>query len=216
MNGRVWIAFGLAAALGAAVWALSVPLTGKAEPWDSEGPYYFIALALAGAASGASMRGHHLLAQYAGAVVGQAAYEVVFLEAGPLFVLGLAFLLGYATIFLGAAALGGLAGDLIGSRSGEGDAKPRVRRLLPEALLVALAAAAFWLFLYNPRIGDCCGPLDEPILWVVLSSFLLGSAFVGAGHDRIAVLIGIVIEALAVWAIVRAIAWAVKRRNAAR
>ena len=39
------------------------------------------------------------------AALGQAEYEVVFLEMGALFVLGLAFLAGYSTIFLAAAAI---------------------------------------------------------------------------------------------------------------
>jgi hypothetical protein len=90
--------------MAAAVWALSVPLTGNAEPWDAEGVYYFLALAIAGALSGAIIP-KHLLAQYIGAVIGQAAYELVFLKVGALFVLGLAFLMGYSIIFLGAAAV---------------------------------------------------------------------------------------------------------------
>ncbi len=90
--------------MAAAVWALSVPFTGKTEPWDADGLYYFIALAVAGAFSGAVIP-KHLATQYIGAVVGQAAYELVFLEFGALFVLGLAFLAGYSIIFLGAAAV---------------------------------------------------------------------------------------------------------------
>lgn len=86
------------------MWALSVPLTGKAEPWDAEGFYYLLALAIAGAISGALIP-KHLAIQYIGAVVGQAAYEVVFLKVGALFVLGLVFLMGYSIIFLGAAAV---------------------------------------------------------------------------------------------------------------
>ena len=90
--------------MAAAVWALSLPFTGKTEPWDAEGPYYFLALAIAGALSGAVIP-RHLPIQYIGAVVGQAAYELVFLKFGALFVLGLAFLMGYSIIFLGAAAV---------------------------------------------------------------------------------------------------------------
>ena len=90
--------------MAAAVWALSVPLTGKAEPWDAQGPYYLLALAVAGALSAAIIP-KHLLAQYVGAVVGQAAYELAFLKIGALFVLGLAFLLGYSIIFVTAAAV---------------------------------------------------------------------------------------------------------------
>jgi hypothetical protein len=90
--------------MAASVWALSVPFTGTAEPWDAEGIYYFLALAIAGGLSGAIIP-KHLLAHYIGAVIGQAAYELAFLKIGALFVLGLAFLMGYSIIFLGAAAI---------------------------------------------------------------------------------------------------------------
>ena len=96
--------FVLSAVLGAAVWALSMPLAGHAEPWDAEGPYYFVGLLVAGAISGAVMP-RHLVVQYIGAVAGQAAYELVFLPVGPLFVIGLAFLIGYSFIFIAAAAI---------------------------------------------------------------------------------------------------------------
>lgn len=49
MKGRAARAFCLSAALGAGIWALSAPLTAKSEPWDASGPYYFVALAIAGA-----------------------------------------------------------------------------------------------------------------------------------------------------------------------
>ena len=35
-------------ACGAIVWALSVPLTGMREPWDSPGYYYIVAVFIAG------------------------------------------------------------------------------------------------------------------------------------------------------------------------
>jgi hypothetical protein len=86
------------------IWALSMPLTGKTEPWDAESPYYFVALAVAGGVSGAIVR-RHLWAHYLGAVLGQVAYELAFLKLGPLFMLGLVFLAGYSLIFLASAAL---------------------------------------------------------------------------------------------------------------
>jgi hypothetical protein len=46
-------------------------------------------------------------AHYVGAVVGQVAYEARFLGVGPLFVLGVVFLLGYSLIFLFAAGVTG-------------------------------------------------------------------------------------------------------------
>ena len=94
----------VAAGLSAAIWALSVPLTGKPEPWDAEWPYYFVALAVAGGVSGAVVR-RHLWAHYVGAVLGQVAYELAFLKLGPLFAVGLVFLGGYSLIFLASAAL---------------------------------------------------------------------------------------------------------------
>ncbi|HEU0259445.1 MAG TPA: hypothetical protein VFR57_08525 [Burkholderiales bacterium] len=90
--------------MSAVVWALSMPLTGKMEPWDAESPYYFVALAVAGAVSGAIVP-RHLWAHYLGAVLGQTAYELAFLKLGPLFPLGLVFLAGYSLIFLASAAL---------------------------------------------------------------------------------------------------------------
>ena len=98
------LAFLLAAALTAAVWAFSVPFTGKAEVWDAE-VYYFAALLITGAISGALVP-KHLPAQYLGAIAGPVAYEVIFLPSGPLFILGLAFMAAYGVIFLGAAAVG--------------------------------------------------------------------------------------------------------------
>ena len=35
-------------ACGAVVWALSVPITGMKEPWDSPGPYYIVAVFISG------------------------------------------------------------------------------------------------------------------------------------------------------------------------
>lgn len=104
MKKRALRAVFVAAGLGALIWALSVPLTGKAEPWDAESPYYFVALALAGAVSGAIVP-RHLWAHYLGAVLGQTAYELAFLKLGPLFPLGLVFLAGYSLIFLASGAL---------------------------------------------------------------------------------------------------------------
>ena len=94
----------MSAVLSAAGWALSIPMTGRNEPWDADAPYYFVALAVAGAISGALVP-KHLWAHYVGAVLGQAAYELAFLKLGPLFILGLVFLAGYNIIFVVAAAI---------------------------------------------------------------------------------------------------------------
>ena len=104
MKSRAVIAVFVSATLAALVWALSIPITGQKEPWDAEAPYYFVALAIAGAVSGAVIP-KHLWAHYLGAVLGQAAYELVFLKLGPMFILGLVFLAGYGIIFVAAAAI---------------------------------------------------------------------------------------------------------------
>lgn len=96
---RDLLAFAIAAALAALVWILSAPITGKSEPWDDQGPYYLVALAVAGAISGALIPGH-FGSHYLGAVLGQVAYELLFLPAGPLFGLGVAFLAAYSGVFL--------------------------------------------------------------------------------------------------------------------
>jgi hypothetical protein len=104
VKSRAVIAILVSAALAALVWALSIPITGQKEPWDAAAPYYFVALAIAGAVSGAVVP-KHLWAHYLGAVLGQAVYELVFLKLGPLFILGLVFLAGYSLIFVAATAI---------------------------------------------------------------------------------------------------------------
>ncbi len=104
-NRRV-LAFIVSAGLAAAIWFLSIPITGESEPWDAAGPFYEIALAVAGAISGAIVP-KHFGAHYAGAFLGQAGYELAFLKLGPLFVLGLAFLAAYSLVFFAAAVLAG-------------------------------------------------------------------------------------------------------------
>jgi hypothetical protein len=101
---RALLAIIVSAVLTAAVWALSIPITGRNEPSDADSPYYFVALAIAGAVSGAAVP-KHLWPHYVGAVLGQAAYELAFLKLGPLFIVGLAFLAGYSIIFVVAAAI---------------------------------------------------------------------------------------------------------------
>ena len=100
----------VSAASSAAVWALSIPLTGKAEPWDAEFPYYFVALVLAGAISGAVVP-KHPWAHYVGAILGQVAYALAFLKLGPLFIVGLVFLVAYSLIFVAAAIVAWLRRD---------------------------------------------------------------------------------------------------------
>ena len=103
---RAWVTVVVSATAGALVWALSPWLTGHVEPWDADGLYYLGALIVVGSVAGA-ITPRPLWALYIGALIGQLGYELIFLRLGPLFFLGAAFLLGYAVIFLAAAALAG-------------------------------------------------------------------------------------------------------------
>ena len=104
MKDRALLAFMVAAVTSALVWAVSPWLTGQREPWDAEFPFYFVALLVAGAVSGA-LTPRPLWAHYLGSFIGQLSYELIFLRIGPLFVLGAMFLLGYCLVFLAAASL---------------------------------------------------------------------------------------------------------------
>ncbi len=110
-------AFVVSAVSASAVWALSIPVTGHTEPWDAGPLYYPVALAVGGAVAGILVP-RHPLAHYIGAIFGQAVYEWVVLEPGPLFLLGLAFLAGYSIVFLAAAAIAGAR-----RKASPGDAK---------------------------------------------------------------------------------------------
>ena len=107
MKRRAALTIVLAAILSAAVWASSPLVTGHKEPWDAEGFFYIGSLFAGGFISGLSIQ-KPLWAHYVGSVVGQVTYALIFLPLGPLFVLGVGFLLGYSLLFL--------AGALVGSR----------------------------------------------------------------------------------------------------
>ncbi len=98
----------VAAGAGAAVWGASPVLTGSTEPWDAEFPFYVVALVVAGLMAGLAMP-KPLWAHYVGSVAGQIGYGVLFLDVGPLFVLGVAFLLAYSLFFLAGASIGAQA-----------------------------------------------------------------------------------------------------------
>ncbi len=101
-----WWALSVSTVASALVWALSPFLVGHREPWDADGYFYVLGLAVSGSLAGL-LAPRPLWAHYAGALVGQLGYELLFLRVGPLFVLGAAFLLGYSLIFVAAAALAG-------------------------------------------------------------------------------------------------------------
>ena len=84
-------ALAAAAVSGAVIWALSPALTGKAEPWDSETRYFVTALSSAGLALGL-VQPKRAFQHWLGVILGQLAWEIVALGAGPLFVVGLLLL----------------------------------------------------------------------------------------------------------------------------
>jgi hypothetical protein len=115
MTSRAFVTIFVAALASAAVWAMSPALTGRAEPWDAEFPFYVVSLLAAGLVSGMTAP-DPLWANYIGSVAGQVGYELLFLSMGPLFVLGVVFLLGYSLLFLAGAAVGALVRGRSGGR----------------------------------------------------------------------------------------------------
>lgn len=99
MNRDIVISFSLAAGLGAVIWAVSPVVTGSAEPWDAESPYYFVSLFTAGAIVG-FLYPVHILSEFSGIVAGQLIYLLVFLPSGPLLPLGVIFLVGFGLVSL--------------------------------------------------------------------------------------------------------------------
>ena len=97
-------AFLVALVASALVWGLSPLITGHPEPWDADGLYYVGALTVTGIVTGGFFP-RPLWAHYLGSVVGQITYELIFLKLGPLFLVGMVFLLGYSVVFLVAAAI---------------------------------------------------------------------------------------------------------------
>lgn len=98
----------LAALAGAAIWGLSPLLTGHVEPWDAGGLYYNVALALGGGLCG-SVSPKPLWPLYVGSVAGQVLYVLGWLPAGPLFLVGLMFVLLWSLVFLAGAHVGSRA-----------------------------------------------------------------------------------------------------------
>jgi len=97
----------LAVASGAAIWSFSPNFTGHAEPWDARGPYYWIALFVAGVLVGL-VEPKKFLTTSLWVVAGQALYVLVVSVAankdiGLLFPMGLlAMLLLSAPCYVGA------------------------------------------------------------------------------------------------------------------
>lgn len=100
-----FLAFLVSAGLTASIWAISPSVTGHSEPWDADSLFYFAALAVTGLLSGMLIPKSPML-HYFGSVTGQIVYEIFFLDIGPLFLLGIMFLLAYSLIFLAGMLLG--------------------------------------------------------------------------------------------------------------
>ena len=105
MMRRAFLAFVVSAGLGAAIWAISPWVTGRTEPWDSEGVFYLASLIVGGFVSGLVIP-KPLWGHYVGSVVGQLGFELLYLKLGALLLLGVVFMLGYSLIFLAGAIVG--------------------------------------------------------------------------------------------------------------
>ncbi len=104
-------------------------VTGKAEPWDSETPYFSVALLGAGLILGLVQPRRQLL-HWCGVVLGQLAWQVAFLPLGPLMVVGVLFLLLWSLLALGGSALGSAIRWLASTLApGRRDRGPSARRL---------------------------------------------------------------------------------------
>jgi hypothetical protein len=118
MKPRRSVTFAIAAVTSAVVWALSPWAGGAREPWDVDGLYYLLALAAAGCVAGA-LAPKPLCAHYLGAILGQAAYQALFLRVGALFLIGIVLLLAYSLIFVLAAAVSGYLRTKLSPRPSE-------------------------------------------------------------------------------------------------
>ena len=107
MKHRAALAGLLSAIVSAAIWAGSPMITGHREPWDAGGLFYVTSLVAGGFVCGLFIP-KPLWAHYLGSVSGQVLYELLFLRIGPLFILGVGFLLGYSLLFLAGAFVGAL------------------------------------------------------------------------------------------------------------
>ena len=100
MLGRdITIAISSSALLGAAIWFASPLVTGSIELWDAESSYYLSSLFVVGCLVGGVFP-RQVWGVLPGIVIGQLIYATIYLPSGPLAVLGIAHMLGYAIFSL--------------------------------------------------------------------------------------------------------------------
>lgn len=92
---------------------------------------------------------------------------------------------------------------------------PRSRRILLElAAVVAIALAVAAVF-YSNWIGECCGALVDRLFVLLLPGMFVAVVIGGGVHSatRVHGVIGIVVQFVALWAIVRLLMKAIRRRH---
>jgi hypothetical protein len=95
-------------------------------------------------------------------------------------------------------------------------AAPNIRnRLVAEAAIVVVVVFGVWAFLYGPFLYACCGAADLVIIGVLWSASQIGGFLIGNVKDpgRDAVLVGLIIEALGIWALCRWGMWTLRRKR---
>ena len=100
-----WKNFVASFLIGGIIWAASPMISGFIEPWDADSPYYFVSLAGSGLVLGV-WSPVKIWVHYLGAMLGQLAYLLVFIDASPFFLLGVLFLMGYTFLVLIGAFIG--------------------------------------------------------------------------------------------------------------
>lgn len=105
------IALIISTIFGAAIWALSLVITGETEPWDAQSAYYYSALFVAGFILGI-IRPVKIWIYPFGIYIGQLLYAIIVLPKGPLIAVGI-ILLAVNTVL-------SLAGAIVGLRLRQG------------------------------------------------------------------------------------------------
>ena len=84
-------------------------------------------------------------------------------------------------------------------------------RLIVEAAVIVLVVVVAWAFIYSSLLEACCGFADFAVIVVLWSASQIGGLLTGTKDlGRGAVLLGLIIEALAVWASCRW-AWSLRK-----